>query len=138
MRAWLYLAGAIVSEVAASLSLKAALDAPAWYLLVVAGYLTSFVFLSLVLRTGFPLGVAYGIWGATGVAATAVLAAILFDEALTPVMMVGMVLIIGGVLCVELGSQQATKARAARETAAGVPRPDSAEAGPADPRGAAR
>jgi multidrug transporter EmrE-like cation transporter len=43
VKSWLFLSAAIVSEVAASLSLKGALDAPAWYLLVVAGYAASFV-----------------------------------------------------------------------------------------------
>jgi small multidrug resistance pump len=107
MRAWLFLAGAIASEVTASLTLKAALDAPGLYAVVVVGYVASFVLLGLVLREGMPLGVAYGIWGAVGVAATALLAAVLFGEPLTPVMLGGLLLIIAGVLCVELGSQRA-------------------------------
>lgn len=114
MKPWLLLAGAIAMEVTASLSLKAALDAPAWYVLVVIGYVSSFVLLGLVLRAGMPLGVAYGVWGATGVAATALLAAVLFGEPLTPVMIGGLVLIAAGVLCVELGSQRATARRAAQ------------------------
>lgn len=113
MRKWLLLAAAISCEVTASLSLKGALDAPALYAVVVAGYLASFVFLALVLRAGLPLGVAYGIWGALGVALTALLSALLFAEPLTALMGAGMVLIIGGVLLVELGSQRAHD-RAAR------------------------
>ncbi|PRC54673.1 QacE family quaternary ammonium compound efflux SMR transporter, partial [Mycobacterium sp. ITM-2017-0098] len=65
----------------------------------------SFVFLALVLRRGMGLGVAYGIWGATGVALTAVLAAILFGEALTTVMLLGLACIIAGVVLVETGSR---------------------------------
>ncbi|WP_120339996.1 DMT family transporter [Cryobacterium soli] len=121
MTTWLLLAGAIASEVAASLSLKGALDQPVWYVLVVAGYACSFALLAAVLRRGFPLGVAYGIWGAVGVAATALLAAVIFGEALTPLMLAGMALIIGGVLCVELGSQQAVRRAAARGPRAGHP-----------------
>ena len=109
MRAWLLLAGAIISEVTGSLSLKAALDAPAFYLLVAAGYLAAFVFLALVLRAGMALGVAYGIWGASGVALTAVMSLIVFGEPLTLMMGAGVVLIMAGVLCVELGSQTARK-----------------------------
>lgn len=112
MRAWLLLAAAIAVEVTASLSLEAALDTPAWYVVVVIGYASSFVLLGFVLRAGMPLGVAYGVWGATGVAATALLAAALFGEPLTPTMLVGLVLIIAGVLCVELGSQLAAARRA--------------------------
>ena len=119
MTAWLLLAGAIASEVAASLSLKGALAQPVWYLLVVAGYATSFVLLAAVLRRGFPLGVAYGIWGAAGVAATALLAAVIFGEALTPLMLAGMALIICGVLCVEVGSQRAVRRAAAKRPASG-------------------
>jgi small multidrug resistance pump len=107
--AWFLLAAAIAVEVTASLSLKAALDAPAFYVVVVIGYVASFVLLGLVLRAGIPLGVAYGIWGALGVAATALLAAVLFGEPLTPVMLAGLALIIVGVLCVELGSQRAAQ-----------------------------
>ncbi|MBB1020169.1 QacE family quaternary ammonium compound efflux SMR transporter, partial [Dietzia sp. E1] len=60
---------------------------------------------------GLPLGVAYGIWGATGVALTAGLSALIFAEPLTPLMVAGIAVIIAGVLCVELGSQRA-RARA--------------------------
>lgn len=106
---WLLLAGAIVSEVTGSLSLKAALDQPGWYALVAIGYLTSFAFLAAVLRQGMPLGVAYGIWGALGVALTAVMAAALYGEALTAVMGLGLALIGLGVFTVEFGSQRATE-----------------------------
>ena len=73
MKKWLFLVGAILSEAAGSLSLKAALDHPAWYALVAAGFISAFLFLSLTLRQGMALGVAYGIWGASGVALTAIL-----------------------------------------------------------------
>jgi small multidrug resistance pump len=111
---WLWLAGAIVVEVTASLSLQAAVDDPGWYALVVVGYLSAFACLAKVLRGGMAIGVAYGIWGAAGVALTAVMAAVLFGQALTGVMVVGLVLIVAGVLLVELGSQRAHAARAAR------------------------
>lgn len=101
---YLLLAGAIVCEVTATLCLRGALDAPLLYVPVVVGYVASFVFLSLVLRRGMPVGVAYGIWGAVGVAATALLASVLFGEALTPVMLLGIGLVLAGVLTVELGS----------------------------------
>ena len=52
---------------------------------------------------GLGLGVAYGVWAATGVALTAVGSRLLFDEPLTPLMGAGLALIIVGVLLVELG-----------------------------------
>ncbi|MEW5812035.1 MAG: SMR family transporter [Actinomycetota bacterium] len=103
---WLLLLFAIVSEVAATLSLKAAVSTPALYVVVVSGYLASFVFLTLVLKRGMGLGVAYGIWGAVGVALTAILSAVVFGEAFTVVMGIGMVCIVGGVLLVEMGSRR--------------------------------
>ena len=106
---WILLAGAIISEVAASLSLKAALNDPAFFIIVVAGYVASFAFLAGVLRAGLALGVAYGIWAALGVILTVLLAALLFGEPLTPMMLMGVALVIGGVLCVELGSHQQPK-----------------------------
>ncbi len=109
MKQWLFLAGAILTEVSGSLSLKAALDAPALYAIVVVGYVTAFVLLWLALREGMPVGVAYGIWGAIGVALTAVLSTLIFGEALTPVMVMGIGLVIAGVLCVELGRHPRSK-----------------------------
>ena len=39
-----------------------------------------------------PLGVAYGVWSALGVAATAVLSSLLFDEVFTSPMVLGLAL----------------------------------------------
>jgi len=104
MGKWLLLTGAILLEVSASLALKAAIEHPAWYVLVVVGYAGAFLFLIAVLRTGLQVGVVYGIWGALGVAVTAVMSTLIFAEPLTPVMIGGILLVIAGVLCVELGS----------------------------------
>ena len=104
MKKWILLACSILSEVTGSLSLKAALGHPGWYALVVAGFFCAFMFLALVLRERVPLGVAYGIWGASGVALTAVASKFLFKEPFTWVMALGIALIIGGVLLVELGA----------------------------------
>ncbi len=111
MRKWLLLMSAILMEVSAALALRAALDRPGWYVVVAIGYIGAFVALTFVLRAGVGIGVAYGIWGASGVALTAVFATVLFGDPLTVTMGVGIALVIGGVLCVELGSQ-AARARA--------------------------
>lgn len=107
-RYWILLAAAITSEIAASLSMKAALDEPAWYALVVAGYGSSFVLLSMILRTGAPIGKTYGIWAASGIALTAILGAAVFGEPLTATMVAGVVLVIGGVVLVEFGAGRAS------------------------------
>ena len=113
MKKWLLLAGAIVSEVTASLALQAAQDHPAWYVVVGVGFAAAFRRRGRVLRQGMALGVAYGIWGAMGVALTAIFAAIIFGQPLTLIMILGLVLIIGGVLTVEMGSQAAIRKREA-------------------------
>jgi len=101
---WTLLAGAVVTEVTGTLALRGAVDRPWLYAVTVVGYVASFFLLIRLLQSGLPLGVVYGIWSAMGVAATAALATVLFDEAFTAVMVVGLVLIVGGVVLVEAGS----------------------------------
>ena len=102
---WLFLAGAILTEVGATVALRLSIGgSKAWYLAVGAGYLASFALLSLTLANGVGLGVAYGVWAATGVALTAVISRFLFKEPLTVIMGAGIALIAGGVLLIELGS----------------------------------
>ncbi len=106
MARWWLLIAAVLSEVAATLSLKAALAEPAWYAVVVTGYLAAFTLLAAVLRRGTPVGVAYGVWAALGVTLTALGAAVVFDERLSPAVLAGIVLVVAGVLCVEVGSHR--------------------------------
>ncbi|GAA1646199.1 MULTISPECIES: multidrug efflux SMR transporter [Brevibacterium] len=103
---WALLIGAILLEVAATICLRVASVGGSkwWYAGVAGGYIVSFSLLSLTLRTGFPLGVAYGIWAATGVALTAIAGRVLFQERLTRLMVAGIGLIIVGVLLIEVGS----------------------------------
>jgi small multidrug resistance pump len=107
VRKWVLLISAIAVEVAATLSLRASQDHPIWLVVVVVGYVASFILLTLVLRIGMPVGVAYGIWGACGTAATAVLAAAIYGDPFTWPIVVGIGLIIAGVLLIEFGSQRA-------------------------------
>ncbi|MBO9047090.1 QacE family quaternary ammonium compound efflux SMR transporter [Curtobacterium flaccumfaciens pv. flaccumfaciens] len=101
---WVLLAIAIATEVGATISLKRATDGKrVWYVAVVAGYLIAFSLLAVALTLGLPIGVAYGIWAATGVALTAILGRVLFREPLTALMLGGIALIIVGVFLVELG-----------------------------------
>ena len=132
MKRWSLLALAIVVEVGATLSLKAALDVPGWYSIVVVGYIGAFVLLTACLRLGLAVGVTYGIWGAGGVTLTALLSAAIFGESLTPLMGLGMALIVGGVLVVELGSQ---RAEAARNTIAASLRDATTETGAGNTKG---
>ena len=101
---WLALAGAIIVEVIATLSLRASdgFRKKAWIAPIVVGYLLSFYLLYVSLGLGMPVGIAYGVWSACGVALVAVFARFLFQEPLTLMMVFGIALIIGGVLTIEM------------------------------------
>ena len=101
------LGGAIISEVSATLALRQALNQPGFYVMVGIGYALAFILLSLTLKAGMPLGVAYGLWGALGVALTAVLSMFVFGEPITVLVALGIALIMAGVLLVEVGAQRA-------------------------------
>lgn len=104
---WLLLVGAILTEVAATLSLRASegLRKKRWIAPVTVFYVTAFALLTVALAEGMPVGIAYGIWAASGVALTAIGARVFFKERLTWRMAAGIVLIAIGVLIIELGSQ---------------------------------
>jgi small multidrug resistance pump len=101
---WVVLAAAIAVEVFATLALRASdgFRKKAWVGPVVAGYLASFYLLWLTLSLGMPVGIAYGVWTACGVALVAVIARYLFGDPLTITMLIGIALVIAGVLTIEL------------------------------------
>lgn len=102
---WLFLALSIISEILATLSLRASdgFRKKIWMLPLAVGYGLAFFFLAVTISYGMPVAVAYGIWSAVGVALIALLARIIWNEPLTPRMVVGLVLIMVGVLLVEIG-----------------------------------
>lgn len=95
------LGAAIGTEVAGTLALRASdgFTRLVPSVIVVVGYVVSFILLALVLKT-LPVGIVYAIWSAVGVALVAVLGKILFDDPVPPLAVVGMVLIVGGVILV--------------------------------------
>lgn len=101
---WLALACAILVEVIATLSLRASdgFRKRGWIVPVVLGYLASFYLLWVSLSLGMPVGVAYGVWTACGVALVAIIARFLFSEPLTWLMGAGIALIVAGVLTIEM------------------------------------
>ena len=103
---WWALSGAILIEVVATLALRASdgFRKKAWLVPVIAGYVASFYLLSVSLSMGMPVGIAYGVWTACGVALVAILARFLFSEPLTWTMAAGIALIVAGVLTIELAA----------------------------------
>lgn len=105
MTGWLFVAGAILTEVCGTVSLRvAARGRRRWYSAVVAGYVLAFGLLTLALREGLALGMVYGVWTASGVALTAIASWLLFDERMNRRMVLGIALIAVGVLLVEVGA----------------------------------
>lgn len=103
---WATLAGAILFEVFATLALRASegFRKRIWIVPVTIGYLASFYLLWLTLGLGMHVGIAYGVWTASGVALVAVAARLLFREPLTWVMVAGIALIVTGVLTIEMAA----------------------------------
>jgi small multidrug resistance pump len=106
---WLYLAVAIVAEVIATSMLKTTESftrlGPS--LVVVAGYVTAFYFLTLTLKS-IPVGVAYAVWSGVGIVLVALVAWLWHKQTLDLPAIIGMALIIAGVLVMNLFSRSVT------------------------------
>ncbi|MDE1176418.1 MAG: multidrug efflux SMR transporter [Edaphobacter sp.] len=105
---YLWLAGAILSEVIATSSLKASNGFTRLFpsVAVVIGYGTAFYCLSQTLKT-IPVGVAYAIWSGLGTVLIAVVGLVLYKQKLDSAAVAGMALIIAGVLVMNLLSKTA-------------------------------
>ncbi|SNS99435.1 small multidrug resistance pump [Asanoa hainanensis] len=105
MPVWFWLAGAIVSEVVATLSLRASAGftrlVPTVILVVCYGF--AFYGLSQALKLGMNVSVAYAVWSAVGVALIAIIGVLFLHESLSPLQIGGLLLIIAGVVALELG-----------------------------------
>lgn len=100
------LALAVACEVIGSSALAAAVDHPVFYVLAVAGLAAAGVLLAVMLRAGLNLGVVYGIWSAAAVGLTYLASTLLYGEPVGPRAVIGLVLLAGGVLLIEIGSQK--------------------------------
>ena len=105
---WMHLAIAIVAEVIATSALKAAagFTRPLPSLVVVAGYGLAFYFLSLTLLV-IPMGVAYAVWSAVGIALVSLIGWLVYDQRLDAPALLGMGLIVAGVAVIQLFSRTA-------------------------------
>lgn len=98
-----FLGLAIASEILATSALKASHGMtrllPA--LVVVAGYAVAFYLLALTLKT-MPVGFVYALWSGLGIVGVAIVGALLFGEAFSPLKVAGMGLIVAGILLLNL------------------------------------
>ncbi|OXM70116.1 MULTISPECIES: DMT family transporter [Amycolatopsis] len=106
MVAYILLALAIAAEVTATVSMKLSEGFTKLWpsVVVVAGYLVAFAALASVLKRGMPVGVAYAIWAAVGVAAVAIIGVLFLGEPVNLTIVAGLALVIGGVVLIEVGS----------------------------------
>ncbi|WP_054955383.1 DMT family transporter [Paenibacillus dakarensis] len=104
MNGYLLLITAILGEVFGSTMLKASngFKKILPILGIILGYALAFYALSLSLKT-IPLGMAYAIWSGVGTALTALIGIIIFKEGFNSKKLLGLILIIGGVIVLNLG-----------------------------------
>lgn len=106
MNAYIYLAIAIFAEVIATASMKSVkgLSTPLPLMLMVCGYILAFWMLTLVVRT-IPIGIAYAIWAGMGIVMISVAALVIYGQKLDTPAMLGMAMIVGGVVVIQLFSK---------------------------------
>lgn len=108
MKTYVYLLIAIVAEIIATSSLKASEQFTKLWpsVLVAAGYLTAFYFLSLTLKK-MEVGIAYALWSGIGIVLVSIAGAVLYKQKPDIPAVIGMALIICGVVVINLFSKNA-------------------------------
>ena len=111
MLQWVYLSVAIAAEVTGTSFLQSSqgFTQPGPTAIVVIGYLVSFYFLSLTLKT-MPVGIAYAVWAGIGVALITLIGWVFFAQSLDVAAIIGIALIVAGVLVINLYSSSVTHA----------------------------
>lgn len=99
---------AVLSEVIATTALKFSegFSKLVPSLIVVVGYGLSFYLLSLSLKV-IPIGTAYALWSGIGIVLTVIVGAVLWREQMDWARGIGIALIIGGILIINLFSKAA-------------------------------
>ena len=99
--AYLYLAVAIIAEVAATSALKASEEFTRLYpsIIVIVGYGVAFYFMTLVLRT-IPVGITYAVWSGLGIVLVTIAGALFYKQTPDFAAIIGMGLIVVGVVVI--------------------------------------
>lgn len=102
---WITLIIAIVAEVIASSSLKATDGFTKLIptIVVIIGYITSFYFLSLTLKT-LPMGIAYAVWSGLGIILISLIGFVVYKQYLETASIIGIIFIIIGVVIIQIFS----------------------------------
>ena len=103
MQSWLYLAGAIILEIAGTTSMKLSegLSRLVPSILIFVFYVLSFLALAMALKK-IDVSVAYAIWAGVGTALIAMIGVVHFKEPLTLIKMVSIGMVIIGVVGLSL------------------------------------
>lgn len=109
MSKWLLLSMAIIAEVFGTSFLKAADGFTKFWpsVAVVLGYVVAFYFLSLSLKV-IPVGIAYAIWAGLGVVLIALIGWVVFSQKLDTAAIIGISMILGGVIVLNVFSNSVT------------------------------
>ena len=104
MSAYLLLAAAIVSEVFAEAMMKLSngFEKKVPIIGIAIGYLIAFYLMAQTLNE-LPLGFVYAVWTGAGVALTAIIGAIVWDEGFNAMKAIGIAAIIVGVVFLKIG-----------------------------------
>lgn len=106
MNHWVALTMAVVAEVIATTSLKATAEFTRFWpsVLVVAGYLLAFYFMTISLRV-LPVGIMYAIWAGVGIVLVTLTGWLFYKQALDAPAIVGIGLIVAGVIVINIFSK---------------------------------
>jgi small multidrug resistance pump len=106
MNHWVALTMAVVAEVIATTSLKATAEFTRFWpsVLVVAGYLLAFYFMTISLRV-LPVGTMYAIWAGVGIVLVTLTGWLFYKQALDAPAIVGIGLIVAGVIVINIFSK---------------------------------
>jgi small multidrug resistance pump len=107
MPAWLYLVGAIVSEVCGTVTLPFTdgLRRPGLTMLMLACYGLSIWLLALALKS-LDLGLSYAIWAGSGTALVAIIGMVALGEPVNALKLLGIVLVVAGIVSLNLAGAQ--------------------------------
>jgi len=103
---YLFLAIAIIAEVAATSALKASSEFTRLLpsIIVIVGYAVSFYFLALTLKT-IPLGITYAVWVGLGIVLISIAGVLIYKQIPDLPAIIGMGLIVTGVVIIHLFSK---------------------------------
>jgi small multidrug resistance pump len=107
--AWLFLVATVAAEIVGALSARFSdgFTRPVPTLLVVVGVVAAYYLLSLTLRWGMPMGMAYGLWTALGVAGMAVIGVAFLGEGFTGAQVAGLACVVVGVVVLQMSDAPA-------------------------------